>query len=107
MIRVVAVCILCMAFFCCTNKTKVPDDIIPNEKMEKVMWDMLQADRFVNEFLPKRGDTTYDDTAVFKEYQKVFILHGITRNEFIKSYKFYLGRPTIMKTMFDSIAVKA
>lgn len=68
---------------------------------------MLQADRFVNEFLPKRGDTTYDDTAVFKVYQNVFKVHHITREEFIKSYKFYLGRPDITRVMFDSISTQA
>lgn len=107
MTRVLLVCILFSAFFSCTNNTKVPSNIIPKAEMEKIMWDMLQADRFVNDFLPKRGDTTYDDTAVFKVYQNVFKVHNITRDEFLKSYKFYLGRPDILKTMFDSISVQA
>lgn len=107
MTRVLLVCILFSAFFSCTYNTKVPSNIIPKAEMEKIMWDMLQADRFVNDFLPKRGDTTYDDTAVFKVYQNVFKVHNITRDEFLKSYKFYLGRPDILKTMFDSISVQA
>lgn len=107
MIRFLMACILCSFLFCCTNNNKVPDDIIPKEEMEKVLWDMLQADRFANEFLPKRGDTTYDDTAVFKVYQSVFNVHNITREEFLKSYKFYLGRPHITRVMFDSISAQA
>lgn len=107
MIRLLSAFILCSIFFSCTDKTKVPEDIIPKQKMEEIMWDMLQADRFVNEFLPKRGDTTYNDTAVFKSYQSVFNIHKVSREEFLKSYKFYLGRPDIMRVMFDSISVQA
>ncbi len=107
MIRFFLAYTFCLVFFSCTNNMKVPKDIIPKPKMEKILWDMLQADRFVNEFLPKRGDTTYDDTAVFKVYQNVFKVHDITREEFIRSYKFYLGRPDITKVMFDSISVQA
>jgi hypothetical protein len=107
MIRLLSAFILCSIFFSCTDKSKVPDNIIPKQKMEVIMWDMLQADRFVNEFLPKRGDTTYNDTAVFKSYQSVFNIHKVTREEFLKSYKFYLGRPDIMRGMFDSISVQA
>jgi hypothetical protein len=107
MMRLLLASILCSVFFSCANNNKVPEDIIPKVKMEKVMWDMVQADRFVNNFLPKRGDTTYNDTAVFKVYESVFRVHNITRDEFLKSYKFYLSRPDITRVMFDSISVQA
>src|SRR5690606_39128821 len=43
----------------------------------------------------------------FLYYQKVFQLHGISHEEFLKSYDFYLGRPDILKVMFDSISAQA
>lgn len=93
--------------FGCADKSKIPKDIIPQERMEKIMWDMLQADRFVNQYVDKPGDTVEKKEEMFKVYQKVFNLHGISRDEFLKSYKFYLGRPDITRTIFDSISAQA
>lgn len=92
----------------CTNHTKVPSGIIPRDKMEKIMWDMVQADRFVNSFIMSKPDSLpvkKEKAAVF--YERVFRLHGINRDEFLKSYKFYLGRPDLTKVMFDSISSRA
>jgi len=92
----------------CTDTHKVPDDIIQKAKMEKILWDMVQADRYVNTFILNTRDSTEvkkKEAAVF--YERVFQMNGITRDEFIKSYKFYLGRPDITKMMFDSINARA
>lgn len=92
----------------CTDHNKVPADIIGKEKMEKIMWDMVQADRFVNVFIMNLKDTLPEkrkQAAVF--YERVFQLHGISRDKFIKSYKYYLSRPDISKVMFDSISSRA
>lgn len=92
----------------CTDHNKIPPDIIGKEKMEKIMWDMVQADRFVNTFIMNKKDTLPEkrkQAAVF--YERVFQMHDISRAEFIKSYKYYLSRPDITKVMFDSISSRA
>jgi hypothetical protein len=92
----------------CTEHDKTPSGIIPKDKMQKIFWDMVQADRFVNTYIMTQRDTLpvkKEKAAEF--YEKVFRLHGITREEFIKSYKYYLGRPDLTRLMFDSIAAKA
>lgn len=99
--------VLCCLLGACARHDELPEGIIPQAKMEDVMWDMLQADRFVNEFLPKPGDSTYNTRKVLEEYQKVFDVHKISRDEFLRSYKFYLSRPDLAKVMFDSIAPRA
>ncbi len=104
--RWLAVCTVCF-FAACTDNTKVPKDLIQKDKMQKVLWDMLQADRFAIDFLPKPGDTTYNEREVLKVYQKVFNVHGITRDDFLKSYAFYLNHPDITKVLYDSISVQA
>ncbi len=99
------VCVLIITS--CSDSQKVPKDIIQKEKMQAIMWDMIQADRYTNEFLPKVKDSLYDKNEILKVYQSVFNIHGITKDEFIKSYKFYLDHPGIAKVMFDSIANQA
>ena len=101
-----AVCII-IVVAACTDNTKVPKNIIQKDKMQKVLWDMVQADRFAVDFLPKPGDSAYDETKVLKVYQKVFNVHGITRDQFLKSYTFYLNHPDITKVLYDSISVQA
>lgn len=100
--------LLCFIWFsACTDTTKVPSDILPQKKMERVMWDMVKADRFANGFYPQPPDPRYSKENAFKAYDGVFKIHGITKNEFLKSYKFYLGRPDLSRVMFDSITSRA
>ena len=43
--------ILLLVFAACTNNDKIPDGIIAKRKMENILWDMIKADRFANQFL--------------------------------------------------------
>lgn len=95
-----------MFFLSCTNTSKIPKDIIPKQKMEVILWDLIQADRFGASFLIKDSTKNLHLENV-KMYQQVFQIHKISKEEFTKSYKFYLSRPDITKVIFDSIAVKA
>jgi hypothetical protein len=92
----------------CTDNQKIPEGVIGKQQMEGILWDMLQADRYVNFYIHSSKDSTLDkkkEAAIF--YERVFQMHGISRDEFIQSYKFYLSRPDITKVMFDSIASRA
>ena len=97
--------ILLLVFAACTNNNKIPDGIIPKRKMEDILWDMIRTDRFANQFLVQ--DSVKRKQKTFELYENVFHIHHISREDFLKSYKFYLGRPDITKVMFDSISVRA
>lgn len=87
----------------CSDKEKIPEEIIPPTKMEKVMWDMVQADRFAATFIIRDSAKVNVTDETFKMYDKVFQVHKISKDEFVKSFKFYLDRPDISKKMFDSL----
>jgi hypothetical protein len=92
----------------CVNNTKIPPGIIEKPRMEKILWDMVQADRFVaNYIMTKEEDSATKKLEAAEMYEQVFRLNKISRDEFLKSYKFYLGRPDITKVMFDSISARA
>lgn len=99
--------LLAVILLSCTNKNKLPSDVLPREEMEKVLWDMIQADRFSTQFLLKDSATLNVKQETFKLYEQVFQLHKISREDFIKSYKYYLARPDITKVMFDSMSTRA
>ena len=90
----------------CTNQYKVPDDILPKDKMEKVLWDMIVADRYSASFLAKDSTKNFKEET-FKLYAQVFSIHKISSKQFIKSLKYYLERPDISQVMLDSLATHA
>jgi hypothetical protein len=76
------------------------------EKMQKVLMDMMQAERYRDGFIaPDSSRDLKNET--FKLYAQVFELNKITRDEFIKSYKFYMSRPDIARGIFDSLQSEA
>ncbi|MHA4847755.1 DUF4296 domain-containing protein [Flavitalea antarctica] len=95
---------LCIA---CTNKSKVPSGVLPQARMEKVLWDMMLADRFAAQFIMKDSARIDETEETFKVYAQVFSLNNITRDEFIKSYKFYMTRPDLSKVMMDTLLRRA
>ena len=91
----------------CTDKKKIPSDVLDREKMEKVLWDMMVADRFAAQYVVRDSARLNVTDETFKLYSQVFALNNITREQFVKSYKFYLTRPDLSKVLFDSILVEA
>ncbi len=108
MSRIGCVGLLLVLLTGCSYHKRVPSGVIPKDKMESILWDMVQADRFASGYILTKKDPfeeKKEEAALF--YEKVFHLHGITREEFVKSYKYYLGRPDITKVLFDSITLQA
>ena len=99
-------CLLLVIGISCKDSTKIPSGILPKDKMENLMWDMMLADRYSAQFLVKDSATKDVKLETMKLYEQVFQLHHITREEFVKNYKYYLNRPDISKAMFDSLSAR-
>ena len=94
--------ILIISNFGCVRDNKVPKDVIPQNQMRKIMWDLMRADAYVNDFIMK--DSTLDKKAESaKLYEKVFDIHTTTRESFKKSLAFYQSRPDLFKAISDSL----
>lgn len=95
-------CLLAGFIFMACSSRPVPDGIIPPEKMEKVVYDLMQVDEFINNFVYK--DSSIDikkQRSIY--YEQVFKIHNTTRKDFFTSFKYYEQRPEIQKTLFDSL----
>ncbi|RYY13888.1 MAG: DUF4296 domain-containing protein [Chitinophagaceae bacterium] len=103
MMKFTSLILVLLLFIACRDKTKVPSDILAKDKMEKVLWDMMLADRFAAQFILR--DSTKKDVQeeTFRAYSQVFSMHNISRQEFVKSYKFYMTRPDLSKVIMDTI----
>jgi hypothetical protein len=107
MSRLLLVCLSALAWclVSCTDKDKTPPGVLPKDKMQNVLWDVIQAERFRETFIRDSSKDLKAET--FKLYAQVFEIHKVTKDEFVKSYKFYMSRPDIARDMFDSLATQA
>jgi len=95
---------LSLIFFtlCCARKEK-SKDILPQEKMREVMWDLIRADQYVSDYLSK--DSTRNKKDESRElYEQVFHLHKITGNQFETSLAYYTSQPDLFRPIIDSLA---
>lgn len=102
--KVIFICVLFI--FACCSENPIPKGILAPDQMKKIVYDILKADEYVNNFVSK-------DTAVNVKmkrsiiYEQVFTLHNTNRKEFYTSYKYYQEHPDIQKALFDSLLATA
>jgi hypothetical protein len=98
--RFIALIIASALMFACSSS--VPRGIIPPDEMKQIVFDLVRADQFIDNFVTK------DTTANVKErritlYEQVFAIHKVSREEFYKSYTYYQQNPDKNKVLFDSL----
>jgi hypothetical protein len=87
----------------CSEKDRIPSDVIDKEEMGNILWDMMQADQYAANYLIKDSARVNVKMETLKLYEEVFRLHKVTRDEFRKSFQFYQDRPDITRNLFDSL----
>lgn len=87
----------------CSGKNKVPRGILPPQKMQAIMWDMLKADGFVSEYLSKDSSLDKKQESI-KLYDEIFLIHTTNKEEFKKSLSYYQDHPAIYKVLLDSLS---
>jgi len=91
----------------CGKKDRVPKGVLSKEKMEVVLWDMIQADEFLKDYVYKNDSTRIDTVeSSIGVYERVLALNKTTRKEFDSSFNYYRRHPQMMKTILDSINAK-
>lgn len=88
--------------FSCGKKEK-KTDVLSQNKMREVMWDMIRADQWVSDQLIKDSSKNKKEESI-KLYEEVFHLHGTTKDEFKKSLDYYSSRPDLFRPIIDSLA---
>lgn len=89
-------------FVSCVGKNEVPSEIIQQDKMQKVLWDVLRAQALSTEI--SRKDSTVNEIAETKILtQKVFEINSVTPAAFNRSYTWYTSHPDVMLIIFDSL----
>ncbi len=99
---ITCVCILLLLFMqtSCRNETEMA--IIPVDTMKLIMWDMMKADEWFNRKIIQDTNSIRNKEDV-KMYEMVFKVHGVTRERYFTSYRYYEGRPVSFKRLLDSL----
>lgn len=93
-------------FYSCSTTDPVPDNILPKEKMQVVLYDIFKADELANQL--KNNDTIKPDLQWHTElYDQIFKLHKVSKEEFTTSFRFYQTRPDLMKPMLEALSKKS
>jgi hypothetical protein len=90
----------------CSNERE-KQAIIPEKEMQKILWDIIQADQFNSQFLKKDSAKLNVKAETMKLYDEIFQIHHVSREQFKKSYQYYISHPDITKPMLDSLAAQA
>ena len=91
----------------CSDRTGIPNDIIPPDSMRLIMKDIILAGEYSEQFITK--DSTRPDKIKANQelFEDIFKVHHTTREEVKKSLSFYESRPDLNKKIFDSLAAYA
>ena len=99
MIRIVVIVVI--FFFSCVQKTKVPENILPPDRMDKLLTDMILAEEF---FTQKQSDSAFRDSLTrFNLYRSVLEANKTNKEDFKKSFIYYESHPDLLKTVLDSM----
>jgi hypothetical protein len=102
MIRISICLSIVLLLLAACRSSSVPENILPPEKMQKIMWDIGRADELVAYYGLR--DSSYISMEHYNEYyQKVFRIHKTTKEEFSRSLVYYESHPPLLKRVLDSV----
>ena len=89
----------------CKSRDHIPKNVLPQLKMQKVLWDMIRADQYLADFVVNKDSALNRRTENMQLYQQVFTIHHISKEEFQHSFSFYRSHPALLKIIMDSLSI--
>ncbi|MEP7107835.1 MAG: DUF4296 domain-containing protein [Ferruginibacter sp.] len=100
---VVTIAVCCMIG--CANNGGDSPGILNKEKMQAIMWDIIQADVFVEQFV-KKDSLKNAQVENMRLQNSIFAIHKVTRADYYKSYDYYVSHTDLMRVLLDSLTAK-
>lgn len=94
--------ILLLFVSACSSKNRKHDKVLPPEKMQSVLWDVIEADVYI--FTKRDKDSSFNrprENATLQE--SIFRKHGISREVYYNSLDYYLTNSETFVPMLDSV----
>ena len=88
----------------CKGKEETRSDVLPPEKMEALLWDLMRADQFNQDYRFIVDTTLKRKETSIALYGEVLSLHNVSQEQFRKSFLYYRARPLELRALMDSIS---
>ena len=98
--------ILILLLLGCSNKRNTQAKILDKDKMAAVLWDVIRANSFTELYI-KKDSLKNAMLENRKLQQQIFMLHNVSKDDFYKSYQYYLYQPDQMRVIIDTIAARS
>jgi hypothetical protein len=104
----IGIALVCLTFIiiACSNDKRIPEDVLPEEKMGTVLFEIGMGEAML-EYYVFRDSTVNRDSALRSELDKVLQVHQLTQEDFRRSYEYYMARPALMKVMMDTVYARS
>lgn len=86
----------------CSND--LPKNVLPPEKMEKILWDVALGGEYANGYVLTKNYQLNRAALNNKLLEKIYKVHRITKEQFDKSLEYYKSKPKQLIVILDSIA---
>lgn len=102
MIRIFLSVLFLSVFFSCKESKELPSGVLPPQKMQAALMDMMLADELgryyfvvdsAEHFTPRQSDY----------YSKVLQINKIDKKTFIKSLQYYQTRPDLLRPILENL----
>lgn len=103
-IRSALIIILLISIISCNGKNKIPGNVLPPDKMQLVLVDMMKADQFLSDYVLNKDTTKKREAESIKIYDQVFAIHKISAENFFKSFTYYQQHPSLLQPIMDSLS---
>jgi hypothetical protein len=94
---------ICLALFAAcapTDKNKIPNTVLSQEKMQAILYDMHLAEAIAN-----KTQAPLDSVAgkALGMYQEIYSKHQVSEEQFKTSYDFYIEHPVLLDSVYSRV----
>ena len=98
------ICSCSLVLWACTGKENIPEGVLPEKKMQVLLWDIMRADQFLANFVFSRDTSLDKKEESIKLYSRIFRVHDVTKEDFQQSMAYYSAHPELLKILMDSVS---
>lgn len=97
------VLIVTVFFSACKKKEAVPANLLSRQQLEDVLWDLMRADLFINNYMLVKDTAMDKKKQEIQLYSQVLKLHRVSQDRFRESFLYYRSHPVMLKDLMDSL----
>jgi hypothetical protein len=93
--------LLCILVFSCITPPRIPDDVLPKEKMVQMIADIHMVESRVGQLSLRSMDSAYVLEKVWEE--KVYKKYNTDSATYKRSFRFYSENPEYMEEIYNAV----